>query len=325
MSFEKIKGLSRQIDQLKSCIEGRRVASSYLFAGPEGIGKNLLALEFAKALNCENGALDSCDTCASCRKIQNRQHPDVHIIDALSQEDEDSNNEVIKIEKIRGLKKDMSLKPYEAKTKVFIIDNAHRLTAEASNCLLKVLEESPGAGLIILVTHKPALLFKTIVSRCSVIKFSPFPREELEAILKEKYAIEGEKAHFLSYFSEGRLGYALRLKDTDIINEKNRAIDDFSVDNVSFAQDAQTQNREQLQSRLNLLAVWFRDMYIAKAGMPHSEIINYDRRRDLLKCVERYSFADLDRMLKSICDAILYLQQNINIRLLLSNLKYSLK
>lgn len=312
MSFKDIKGQARAINILSgyighSCLEG-----AYLFTGPDGVGKKLCAKALAKAVNCLEGGLDSCDRCASCAKIENNQHPDVHLI-----ENQDAD---IKIEQVRQLQKDISLRPYEGKRKVFIIDNAHRLTPEAANALLKILEEPPRGSLIILVTDKPSLLFKTIISRCKIIKFSSLKNTELKEILKKDYSLDNNTAHFLAYFSEGRLGAALRLKDTDIIRDKNRVIDKFilarkmSLDNLSI------QNRDEVRSFLNILASWFRDIYLIKIGTPHGEIINFDRKDELLKAMSRFSFLDLNEIFDSISDSILYLEQNINIRLLLHNL-----
>lgn len=285
-----------------------RLASSHLFIGPEGIGKRLTAITFAKALNCEAGQFNSCDNCPSCLKIEKLQHADLHLVGEA---------EATKIEDIRRLQKDISLKPYEAKVKVFIIDNAHNLTAEAANALLKILEEPTANSAIILISSKPALLFKTIISRCQIIKFSPLPRQELEVILKKDYSLDTAYAHFLAYFCEGRLGFALQLKDSDILNQRDRLINELSFQGL--------EGKEEIRFSLNMLAVWFRDVYLAKAGTSSEELINSDRHKELLKFTHNYSFGQLDKIFKTISDSLLYLEQNINTRLLLSNLSYVLK
>ena len=220
MSFQHIKGQDKPIRLLQRCLEQSSLEGGYLFSGPDGIGKRLAALETAKALNCDQRSAEACGQCPACRRIEAQQHPDVHTIASGESE--------IKIEAIRQLKNQIGLKAYEGRHKVFIIDNAHRLTPEASNALLKVLEEPPSKSLLILISDKPARLFKTILSRCKTVKFFPLRREELQGLLREDYALDSESAHFLAYFCEGRLGECLRLKDTDIIQEKNRIIDALS-------------------------------------------------------------------------------------------------
>jgi len=312
MSFSTIKGQIGPINILKKYIEQSCLAGGYLFTGPQGIGKKLVAKTLAKTVNCLEAGLDSCDACISCKKIDNNQHPDVHIIEAEEACE-------IKIEYIRQLQKEINLKPYEAKVKVFIIDDAHNLTAEASNALLKILEEPPKNSLIILISDKQALLFKTIISRCKILKFAALKRAELEIILKEDYSVEKNLAHFLAYFSEGSFGTALKFKDRDIMREKNKIIDSFVLSRKGGFENLSIQNREEVSGYFNILATWFRDIYLIKVGLPHSEIINFDRRDELLKSMSEFSFSDLNEILSSISESILSLGQNMNVKLVLHN------
>jgi DNA polymerase-3 subunit delta' len=328
MSFKDIKGQDKPIQILKNYIEQLHLQGSYLFVGPQGIGKKLVAKTLAKTANCLNKTSDSCDACASCLKIEKNQHPDVYLIDAATAINIDDaqnksssvDSEAIKIDQIRQLQKEISLKPYEGRAKVFIIDNAHNLTAEASNAFLKTLEEPPKDSLIILVTDKPALLFKTIISRCKILKFSSFKRKELEDLLKKEYDLDNLNAHFLAYFSEGRLGCALRLKEEGILNEKNMIFDKFILSPGFNLENLPIQKKDQLRCYLNILAAWFRDLYLIKVGLPHQELINFDRKDALLRLMNRFSFLDLNEIFNSISDTILYLEQNINIKLLTYNL-----
>jgi len=271
-----------------------------------------MALTLAKAINCQDQSGDACGSCPSCLKIEQGNHPDIHLID-------DSGTGSIKIEDIRQLQKDIGLRPYEALKKVFIIDNAHNLTAEAANALLKVLEEPPKDSLIILITSKTALLFKTIISRCQTIKFSPMQRQALKEILMREHGLESAKAHFIAYFSEGRIGQALELKDSAIFEDKNKIINEFCF--KTGRSSPRIADKQELRAALNTLAVWFRDLYLLKSGLAHAQLVNVDRKEDLLKVARARSFAELDAGLASISDALLRLEQNINIKLLLANLQ----
>lgn len=316
MPFSDIRGEDRPLEIIKAYMKNRRLEGGYLFAGPEAVGKKMTAKILSQALNCVEDNNEACGLCPSCLKINNNQHPDVHIF---------SDDEAqLKIEHIRQLQKEINLKAYEGRFKVFIIDNAHTLTSEASNCLLKVLEEPPKGSLIILVTAKPNLLFKTIVSRCKVLKFQAIKREELEAVLRKDYGLDNGFAHFLAYFSEGRLGEALKLKDTDILSLKNNIIDKFIMSSTLDIEGIEVNDRQAFRSGLNILSTWFRDLYLIKSGMPDLELINYDRRPDLLKTVNRFSHAQLGRILNAISNTISCLEHNINTRLLLYNLKAEL-
>lgn len=318
MSFQAIKGQDKPIQILKGHLGLSRLSGSYLFVGEEGIGKKLVARTLAKALNCPEAGPDSCDECATCLKIEKNRHPDVHLLETGA-------SDSIKIEYIRQLQKEINLKAYEGRKKVFIIDDAHNLTADAQNALLKVLEEPPAESLIILVSAKPALLFKTITSRCKVVRFYPLPRNTLEEILRKDFLLGIDLAHFLAYFCEGRLGRALKLKDADILAEKNRVIDGLALARKSGQEGLPADSRNNLRVYLNILATWFRDIYFVKMGMPYSELINLDRKDELLKVTADYSLFDLEEIFKALSSSLLFLEQNINAKLLLSNLRYSLK
>ncbi len=329
MPFSVINGQDRPIEIIKEHISQSRLAHAYLFSGPEGVGKKLLAKTLAKAVNCLKLDNDSCDTCPSCLKVDKNQHPDVHFLDdgivedslALVQVDAKS----VKIEAIRNLQKEANLRPYEGKIKVFIIDNAHNLTPEAANALLKVLEEPPKHSLIILISSKTSVLFKTIVSRCQIIKFCPMQRGALSGILKKEYNLDDNFAHFLSFFCEGRLGLALKLKGTDIFSEKNKVIDEFCMAHNFESAGIPVQNRQDMRSILNVLAVWFRDIYMLKSGISFMEVVNIDRKDELLKASSNYSFDKLNQALFLISDSVTKIEQNINIKLLLANLKLAMQ
>jgi len=320
MSFKNIQGQDKPIQRLQGLISRKQLVGSYLFIGPEGIGKKMSAIASAKALNCQKETVEACNTCASCLKIDKSGHPDMHLIEAGS--------DLIKIEYIRQFQRDISLRPYEGRVKVFIIDNAHNLTAEAANALLKVLEEPPKDSLIILISAKPALLFKTIISRCQIIKFHILERATLEEILRRDYALDDNSAHFAAYFSEGRIGYALKLKEAENLLVKNRIIDELvsgrGAGTLAFERLA-AQDKESLRNNLNILASWFRDIYLVKAGMPQDGLIHLDRKREILKVMHSYTLLDLDEALNTIVKSLSLLEQNINTRLLLSNLAWSLK
>ncbi|MCM8800620.1 MAG: AAA family ATPase [Candidatus Omnitrophica bacterium] len=317
MALSQIKGQDRTIRFLKEYIKKSDLQRGLLFIGPEGIGKKSVAINLAKAINCQQAQDDSCDLCLNCTRIDKRQYPDFFLI-------EDSESESIKIDQIRQLKTQIYLKPYEAKIKVFILDNVHNLTSEAGNAILKILEEPPQKSLIILITSTPYLLFKTIISRCQIFRFYPLKRTALKEMLIKEYKLDTYQAHFLAYFFEGRIGKTLTLKDTDILNYKNRIIDEFLSEKIGDSQRISFGNRQDLRNYINILLSWFRDLYLIKTGIRHSEIINIDRLDILLKTMNKYSFIELDQIINFLSDSLLYLEQNVNPKLLISAIKTEL-
>jgi len=312
MPFSEIKGQDSAISLLRSYIELKRLGGAYIFTGPSSVGKKLTAKIFSQALNCEKNNSEACGKCPSCLKIENNQHPDVHFISC------EGNS--VKIEDIRRLQKEASLKSYEGSFKVFIIDDAHNLTPEASNCLLKILEEPAAGTLIILVTDKINLVFKTIVSRCRLVKFRSINREELEDYLRIKYSLDEDSSHFLAFFTEGKFGRAQELRKGNVLLMKNSIIDRF-VFTSAGASDININERKDFQFVLNVLACWFRDVYMMKAGSPRGSLINSDRLDELKESAGKLSFSNIEKALNVVSNTAFYLERNINSKLLLHNLR----
>ncbi|MEK6715655.1 MAG: DNA polymerase III subunit delta' [Candidatus Omnitrophota bacterium] len=317
--FNQIKGHSIQIKNLIADVNLGKLSSGYLFGGPSGIGKKLVALNFAKFISCENISgerQDSCGGCPTCKKIDNGQHPDIFLVTADSAKEIDTMvsskkeaSSAIKIEQIKEIGKRSSFRPYEAKYKIFIIDEAEKMTQEASDALLKTLEEPPKDTIFILVSASERMLAATIVSRCRRIKFNALSLEEMKEMLIADYRLDETKAHFLSCFSQGRLANVLKIKDKDILTEKNSLIDDFLRKKIFF------KDRFDAQYKLNLFLGWLRDLLLSRL-MKRPTLINIDREAELLKNKNKYTISELKSYINFISEALLYLERNINLRLL---------
>jgi DNA polymerase-3 subunit delta' len=352
--FKEIKGQDKPIELLKSYLRNGRLTGAYLFSGPEGTGKYAVAKILAQAVNCLDAADDACGRCASCVKIAGNAHPDVFIIDLSLYFDPESGRAVpppqqqeaggttrgkketvqgrdIKIDYIRALRDEINMRPYEGRKKVFIINDAHTLTRDAQDAFLKTLEEATPDSLIILISDKPSLLAKTIISRCRTLKFGSLPRNELEGILSSGYSLEGPgAAHYFAYFSEGRMGHAVRLAGKKgVLDEKNKVIDEFSRPAAGLTESAlinklEKAGREEVFETIKILAAWFRDLYVLKAGADRREIINLDRGEDLARLAAGYSFEELEGKLRYLSDSVFYLEHNLNVKLLLSTIRMEL-
>mgnify|MGYP001569271632 CR=1 FL=1 len=312
MPFSEICGQDRPIEVIKGIIESKRIAGAYFFTGPEGVGKFFTALKFTQTLNCLKGGLDPCQICASCLKISKGFHPDIQIINEGEQE-------AIKIETVREIKRQLNLRPYEGNFKVCLINDAHNLTAEAANALLKILEEPPNKSVLILVSSQSKLIFKTILSRCKIIRFSALPAKKVREILINEHGFKNDYAHFLAYFYEGRLGAALKNKDTELMLKKNRLIDFFTTPDSQAG--APAQEKEELRFCLHILISWLRDLYLVKSGLKQDEMIHFDRRGDLLKTASLYEIGEVQQLLTLAHDSLWQLQHNINAKLILAQVR----
>ncbi len=317
MSFADIKLQDKAIQFLKRSLRNKRVSHSLLFIGPESVGKGLCALTLAKTLNCEREDLfDSCGTCLSCKKIDNRNHPDVKWI-----EPEGAGN-VIKIEKIKSMRDSINLKPFEGRAKVFIIDRSHLLTEEAANSILKTLEEPPKDSFIILITNDVNRIFPTLRSRCQWVIFSSAGPEDLKRFLMDEYNLIETHAHFLSHLSEGRIGRAVSMKDEETLDWKNTVLNRFSKEAIIFKEDSFffDNRREKILDIMDTLISWYRDIFILKNGGDGSLVVNVDRIGDLQLKAASFSHEKIKEILSEAIRMRTYIAQNVNPKLALSNL-----
>ena len=224
--FKNILGQQKAVLSLQAQLRTNRIAQAYLFAGPEGVGRKKTAIEVAKALNCrDKEQIEPCDECPSCRKIDKNIHPDVHLIDFAWQagllEEKPEQQTQIKIDVIREIQREISLKRFEGNYKVFIIDQAEKMSQSAMNCLLKTLEEPPENSLLILVTTSQDMLTQTIISRCQIIKFNRLMDSVVHKILTEKFNLSTNLDR-ITKFANGSVAKASSedfIEKTEFVNE----------------------------------------------------------------------------------------------------------
>jgi DNA polymerase-3 subunit delta' len=242
MVLKEVLGQEEAVSYLKAILK-KGAPSSLIFVGPEGVGKRKTALSFAKALNCEKGG---CNICNSCSYIERRIHPDVKIVEPKGAS--------IKIDSIRNLAKEAYIKPvYEAK--VYIIDSAEMFTSEAASCILKILEEPPQFLRFILITTSVHNLLPTIRSRCQIVRFKRLPQELQERIVSS-WGIKEDDARVLLQFSCGNLGKAFQYKEYDLSYEKERAalwLDNLEKRSVLQMAEELLEKKEQIQFFLDLI------------------------------------------------------------------------
>ncbi len=188
--FEKVIGNNQIKEALEKSIKGNKISHSYLFVGIQGIGKNLLAKEFAKKVLGSD--------------FEDNNHPD------FMQIEPDGNH--IKIEQIRFLQSKIPEKPIISNKKVYIINDADTMTQEAQNCLLKTLEEPPEFAVIILIGSQENAFLPTIKSRCLILHFQPLEQEQIKQYMEENYGMQNLTQENLLMF-QGSIGKAILLKD----------------------------------------------------------------------------------------------------------------
>jgi DNA polymerase-3 subunit delta' len=273
MAFADVVGHQRPLQILRRVIETGRMHHAYLFTGMEGIGKRLVALNMAKALNCAEQAGEACDRCRSCQLIAKGIHPDLILINPTG--------ESIKIEQIRELERSIAFKPYEARWRVILIDGAERMTREAANALLKTLEEPPPWTTIILVALAVEGLPPTVPSRCQRIRFSPLSNEQIKKVLRDR--LTAEEISILAPLAGGSPGRALQMDGEEVTRVKGLLVSALSTSLNRRLQIARELAHEEGRGRLflEILGGWLRDLIIYQETRAEQMLLNRDLQAEI--------------------------------------------
>ena len=238
MKLDDVVGHGRIRSILSRALERDRLPPALLLSGPDGVGKKLLALAAAQAALCEQApAAEPCEACRACRKVSAavgterlekyreeanshpdkdewrnfRLHPDLILVEGwrLTKTGRPRTEAEIRVGQVRALVSEVPGTPYEARRRVFILDDAHSMNESSQNALLKSLEEPPPRSHLILVTSRPQRLRETIRSRCQVLRFGPLSRETVTTFLTERQGVPQEEARLRASLAAGSLGAAL--------------------------------------------------------------------------------------------------------------------
>ena len=208
--FNNIIGNDKNKNVLINTIKSNKISHSYIFCGIEGIGKKLIAKEFAKAILCLEKD-KPCGKCKSCIELETNNNPDFFLLESESGK--------IKIEQIREMQRKIAEKPIISNNKVYIINDSDTMTPEAQNCLLKTLEEPPEYITIILICSNENNLLATIKSRCTRLYFEQLSNDDIKEYININFPEENIDENILELY-QGSIGKAIQLRDKKNVYEK---------------------------------------------------------------------------------------------------------
>ncbi len=307
MSLKEVIGQKVAQEILSQASKKNRLANTYLFYGPPGVGKFLLAWRLAQALLCEktSGSQFACENCPSCMKVAQLRHPDFYLVfphpsgdkPKEVQEYEDHFRQAkmadpyqlveynrpinISADKIRFLKEQIYRMPFQSERKIVIIEQAESMRSDSTNLLLKIFEEPPGDTVLVLTTSQIDRMLPTVVSRSQKIRFAPIPPEIIKSELQRRFSLDEGKAEYYASLSEGSLGVALNFASgrwektlensyrlwQAMLHKQAKQIQEL-IEILNLEKD-----RSQI---LTLLKIWqylLRDIFLTSAGLDSGYLI----------------------------------------------------
>lgn len=323
-------------DLLHMHVAQDQVRHAYLLVGPEAVGKQTLAVQFIRALNCSNPPSpgEYCGDCRACRLIPDYQYPDLHVVETAEDERK------LKVDVVRALQRQLALSPYEGRKRVALLLRFHEATAQAANALLKTLEEPPQDVIIILTANSVQELLPTIVSRCEVLELRAIPPSALSLAMQSR-GESVERADLLSAISGGRPGLALRMaQEPEQLQERREHLDDFfsliagdRTDRFRFVEQWDAHLRrasDDLDSRrdacIKVLQVWLglsRDLMLLSTDA-EAALVNPDYKDAMRELTQVIPLDAIERGLRSIMGTRDAIEHNANLRLALEALMLDL-
>lgn len=331
--FEPLIGNQRVKEILRRMLAARRVPGALLFAGIDGIGKKLFALELAKALNCRTPkGVEACDACSSCLRIQSSKFPD--------HETEEANREkviwsehpdvalvrpfkkIIRVYAMRDLEREANFRPYEGAARLLIIEDADKLNEQASNALLKTLEEPPQTTYLILVSSRPDALLPTIRSRCQTLRFEPLSSVVIEEHLKRRQKkLSAPEASLRARAAQGSIGRALSLDIESYTAQREMMLGVLAALTVepdrarllrASEELTDPKRKDEYEARLDVFATLIHDAWSLSLGAPRERVVNVDLIEQLAQIGSRLKSRRAARWLAEIEQHRLGLIVNVN-------------
>lgn len=324
--FRDIVGQDHLKEQLQKTIKEGNVSHAYLLNGELRSGKEFIAKIFAAALQCESDTEAPCQKCQSCVKAFSGNHPDIIYI---SHEKPNT----IGVEDIRGqINNDIMIKPYQGPYKIYIMNEAEKMTVQAQNALLKTLEEPPAYAVILLLTTSVEEMLPTIVSRCVNLSMKPVPDRVLKDFLMKEMRVPDYKADLSVAFARGNLGRAkVMVSNEDFDKVRDEAvtllkyIDEMEIGEVVAAIRKIGEYKFDINDYLDIISIWYRDVLMFKATNDVNGLIFKNEIQYIKKVAKKSSYEGIENIIDALEKAKARLRANVNFDLTMELLLMAIK
>jgi DNA polymerase-3 subunit delta' len=303
-----------------------KVSHAYILNAPEASGKMMIAEAFAAALQCEKKGVEACGVCHSCKQAASHNQPDIIYV----QHDKPN---TIGVDDIRlQINRDIAVKPYASPYKIYIVDEAEKMNVQAQNALLKTIEEPPAYGVILLLTSNADSFLPTILSRCIRLDLMPVPGERLKSFLIEKCGVAEDQADLCAAFSQGAVGKAMALADSEHFNdiresavELLKRIKDIELSEMIAAVKHIGEYKLEVNDYFDIMMIWYRDVLLYKATADVNGLIFKDEIYEIKKQANTSSYHGIEIILEGLEKAKARLNANVNFDLVIELLLLTLK
>lgn len=325
MNFNQIVGHEKIIEHLKSSIIHNRINHAYIFDGIKGIGKRTLAKAFAKALNCESEGNDACNICISCKTFDENNNPDIIYVTHKKKD--------ITVSDVREqIVKNITLKPYRNKYKIFIVPEADKMNILAQNAFLKTLEEPPEYSIFLLLCENYNKFLVTILSRCVMFKLHPLPYNIVVDYLVKNINITSEQAQLYSVYSQGSIGKACELINSEEFRDiRDRAVETAlrleTADMIELYSlvDTIREQRPVIDNILEIMHLTYRDALVLKQTGNRNKVIQKDKMTQTETIAAKATIYQLINRCDAINNTRNRLNHNGNAQMLLETLFFKIK
>lgn len=324
--FKDIVGQEQLKEHLQTALRMNKVSHAYIINGERSSGKEFIAQIFAMTLQCEKGQDEPCQECHSCKQAQSNNQPDI-----IRVTHEKPNT--ISVEDIRGqINGDIAIKPYSSPRKIYIMNEAEKMTVQAQNALLKTLEEPPEYAVILLLTTNVDALLPTILSRCVVLNMKPVADNLVKDFLMKELQIPDYKAKVCTSFARGNIGKAKMLassEEFDNIREEAvtllKYIDEMEISEITAAIKKILEYKIDVNDYLDILSVWYRDVLLFKATNDVNHLIFKEEIQYIRKVANKCAYEGIEKILDAMEKAKNRLSANVNFDLTMELLLLTIK
>ena len=323
--FDSVVG-NRQIkEHFEKAIQLNKISHGYILNGEDGMGKMELAKAFAQMVQCEGTGEKPCMVCHSCKQFLSGNHPDIIYV-------KHEKPGVIGVDDVRnGINGDIVIKPYSSPYKIYIVDEAEKMSVQAQNALLKTIEEPPSYAVIMLLTANAKGFLPTILSRCIVLNLKPISDEEMERYLR-KQGVGEDRIHTVVKFSRGNVGKAMRMAQSDsfttmvgqIMTLLKRA-DQMSINELLEFVSILTGYKLEIRDCLDFMQMWYRDVLMLKATNDLNLLLFKEEYGAIREIGNKKSYETIEKMIEAIDTAKRRLDANVNFELTMEILLLALK